>query len=75
MQVPNRRRGPEANCLTREEFLSLKEGDKLRSGGLYLTITGVAQEKPRWYRTLVHGATNETMIIEDDFQSFALVEP
>ena len=65
---------PESNCLTREDFLSLKAGDKLRSGGLYLTIAGVVQERPRWYRTLVLGATKETIIIEDDFQSFALVD-
>ena len=68
-------RRPEPNSLTREGFLSLKEGDKLRSGSLHLTITGVAQEKPRWYGTLVLGATKETMIIEDDFRAFALVEP
>ena len=68
-------RSPEPNSLTREGFLSLKEGDKLRSGSLHLTITGVVQEKPRWYRTLALGATKETMIIEDDFQSFVLVGP
>ena len=65
----------EQNSLTREEFLSLKEGDKLRSGSSYLTITGIAQEKPRWYRTLAMGATKETIIIEDDFQSCALIVP
>jgi len=65
---------PEPNSLTREGFLLLKESDELTSDSLHLTITGVAQEKPRWYRTLVLGATKETMITEDDFQSFALVE-
>ena len=48
--------------------------DLLRSGGIQMVITAVAQGSPRWYRTLVVGATRETMIIEDDFLSFALVK-
>jgi hypothetical protein len=67
-------RTPNPNALTREQFLSLKEGDLLDTSGLQLTVTGVAQESPRWYRTLVVGATKETMIMEDDFQSFTLVK-
>jgi hypothetical protein len=69
---PDARR-PEPNALTREQFLSLKEGDLLRSSGVHITIVGVAQDNPRWYRTRVLGAVKDTMIIEDDFSSFALV--
>ncbi len=64
----------EPNALTLEDFLSLKTGDILQSGGLPLTITGVAQDRPRWYRTLVFNATKETVIVQDDFKSFALVK-
>lgn len=67
-------RSPNPNTLTKEQFLSLKTGDVLRSDRLQLTITGIAQEAPRAYRTLVHGATRETMIVEDDFQSFVSVK-
>lgn len=52
---------PEANSMTREGFLSLKEGDKLQTGGLHLTITGVHQGKPRWYRTLVRSAIKDNV--------------
>lgn len=73
------RAGPKAqhiepNALTRESFLTLKSGDILRSGDLQLTITGVAQDRLRWYKTLVLGASKETVIVEDDFQSFSLVK-
>lgn len=64
----------DTKALTRERFLSLKIGDILMSGSFQLTIAGVAQNSPRWYRTLAFGATNETVIVEGDLGSFALVK-
>jgi hypothetical protein len=68
-------RVPGPNALTKEGFLALKVGDKLRAGRSVLVITGIAQQAPRWYRTLALGATLETVIIEGDFASFSLVSP
>ena len=62
--------------LSLSDFYSLKAGDRLTTfGGMELEIVGVRQDSPRWYVTLVRGATRHTMIVEEDRDSFARVHP